>query len=65
MFYVLKIKLEQNLKTKQKEQMMTEILVIQKIPQQPNKKLHNKLHPDMTVKEILFEKKFLFIIDGC
>lgn len=32
MFYILKIKLEQNLKIKQKEQMMTEILVVQKKP---------------------------------
>lgn len=58
MFYTLKIKLEQNLKTKQKEQMITEILVIQKKnPKQPNKKLHHKIHSDMTIKETFFKKK--------
>lgn len=46
---------------------MREILVIQetKKPKQQNKKLQHKLHPDLTVKEILFEKKNLFTIDGC
>lgn len=64
MFYVLKIKLEQNLKAKQKKQMMTEILAIKKTnkqkTKQPNKKPQHKIHPDMTVKEILFEKNFLY-----
>lgn len=70
MLYVLKIKLEQNSNTKQKEQIMTEILVIQKKPKQPNKKNPAQNTSWRNIKRDIVWKKLLdvtniFTMDGC